>query len=263
MRMTSEQMRNEIAASLPLPVGIRIYDTLPSTNTYARALAEAGETGPLVVIARTQTAGRGRYDRRFESPEDCGIYLSYLLHPDCRADEVPMLTTCTAVAVAEAIESLTDVKVQIKWVNDLWVSGKKISGILTEGAFSPDGGVRYAVVGVGINVKRAVMPPEVADIATSLENVTSKIPSISLLTARVIEKMTAHFACFTNRAYLESYRARSALDGCRVTVSRGEEIYEAMVRGVGESGELLLTMDDGEERVLVSGEVVSIKRTKQ
>ncbi len=245
--------------ALPQLGEVEVHDTLPSTNTRARALAEAGAPDGTVVIARGQTAGRGRFDRAFVSPVDCGLYLSYIVRPTCPAEEIPHLTTCAAVAVAEAVETLADTTVQIKWVNDLWIDGKKICGILTEGALNTDGSARYAVIGIGLNVRHAALPVEVAEIATSIEDATGERLSLAAVAEEVLRTLGARLAHFTDKTHLAAYRARSALDGARVQVLRGNDAYDATVVGIGAEGELLLVRDDGARVSLSSGEV-SVRR---
>ncbi len=242
--------------ALPMLGGVEIYDCIPSTNTRARELAEAGAPDGTVVIAWEQTMGRGRYDRRFESPRDGGLYLSYIVRPDCAAALAPHLTTCTAVAVAEAVEALTGSEVKIKWVNDLWMGEKKVCGILTEGALDVERGrLRYAVVGIGLNVRHAELSPAVAEIATSVEDATGEEIDLADMAVELLRVLHARLSRFADGTHLASYRRRSALDGRRVTIRRGEESYSATVRGIGAEGELLLTTEEGREVSLTSGEV--------
>ncbi len=246
--------------AVPCLTQVEVHDTLPSTNSYAKMLAEEGAPSGTVVIARTQTAGRGRFDRRFASPVDSGIYLSYIVRPTCYAEEAPLFTTCTAVAVSEAVENITGGEVKIKWVNDLWMSDKKICGILTEGALDVESGsLRYAVIGIGLNVKGGALPPELNEIATSVEEASGRTTDLAEMAAAVLNSLTTHLSHFSDRAFLASYRARSALDGREVRIERGKEAFEATVRGVGEAGELLVTLTDGREMSLFSGEVVSVR----
>ncbi len=246
--------------ALPWLGAVEVHDTLPSTNIRARALAEAGAPDGTVVIAHTQTAGRGRYDRRFESPAGGGLYLSYILRPQCTAELSQHITTCTAVAVAEAVEGLAPADVKIKWVNDLWVGTRKLCGILTEGAVDMEGGrLRYAVIGIGLNVRHADFPPPLVDIVTSVEDETGVQLAVEDVAVAVLRRLHERLATFTDKTHLEAYRRRSVLDGKRVHVRRGSEEYDALVRGIGTDGELLLTTDDGMHHSIASGEVVSVK----
>ena len=150
---------------------IEYHDSIDSTNNRAKALAAQGAPHGTLVCAIAQTGGRGRFGRVFHSPEGSGIYISFVLRPKMPAERAVMLTSMTAVAVARAIEQLADVQVQIKWVNDLFIDGKKTCGILCEAGMDFESGqLEYAVVGIGVNVGKMTFPEELADIATSVGN---------------------------------------------------------------------------------------------
>ncbi len=132
-----------------------MFDTVTSTNLVLRDLASQGAPEGTVVIAARQTGGRGRKGRAFFSPEYTGVYVSLLLKPKIAPDDATLITTTAAVAVCEAVESLSDRKAEIKWVNDVFVDGKKICGILTEGSFDMESGqFEYAILGTGITFTR-------------------------------------------------------------------------------------------------------------
>ncbi len=136
---------------------IRVYETITSTNTVLKQMAEDGAPQGTVLAAAEQTEGRGRLGRSFYSPKQTGVYFSLLLRPYIRPEEAGTLTVCAAAAVAEAIENITGQPAQIKWVNDILLGEKKVCGILTEGAMDVETGLlKYAVVGIGINIR----PPE-------------------------------------------------------------------------------------------------------
>ena len=123
-----------VAACLDKSAGFALEYTeeIDSTNNRARALAEAGCDEWTVVLAESQTAGRGRLGRQFYSPKGGGIYMSVVVRPDCEVQYANMLTLAAAAAVVEAIEAVCDIKAQIKWVNDIFVNMRKVCGILTE-----------------------------------------------------------------------------------------------------------------------------------
>ena len=141
------------------------YDTVDSTNNVCKALAAQG-LDSTAVIARAQTAGKGRLGRSFQSPEG-GLYLSVLWR-NCLAEQLLTVTPLAAVAVCRAVESLCGTDCGIKWCNDVVLHGKKLCGILTESSLLPDGSAVWLVVGIGVNVGQASFPPDIADMATSL-----------------------------------------------------------------------------------------------
>ena len=167
-----------------------VFDTVGSTNDEARAFAEKNKGKDAFFIAREQTSGRGRRGRVFVSREG-GLYMSYLLHPKMPAADSVMLTVFSAVALAEVIEEMTDAKVGIKWVNDLFLGGKKLAGILAEGGFSKDGkGFEYAVVGIGINLHGCTLAPEILGLATTLERECGTRVDIADFAKRLAKKLS-------------------------------------------------------------------------
>ena len=134
-------------------VSVRVFGVVESTNLLARDMARHGVVQYTAIVAQEQTHGRGTHGRSFFSPPDTGLYMSIVLRPDESVTDALFITTAAAAACAEAIESIFEAKAEIKWVNDIYVDGKKVCGILTEGLLRPDGsGIEYAVLGIGINV---------------------------------------------------------------------------------------------------------------
>jgi len=232
---------------------LTFFDEAGSTNTEAKRAAAEGAPDSFF-IARRQSAGRGRLGRSFISPEG-GIYMSYLCHPDMPPRDAVMLTAYAAVAVCEAIEELTSARPGIKWVNDVYLGGKKLSGILTEGAFSENGeSFSYAVIGIGINVLSRPMPRDVAAIATSLEDECEKVPDIASLAAAVACRLI-RFSEVPRSEYMEKYKGASVITGKRVYVTAADNAYFARAHRVLDDASLAVITDKGEEIILRSGEV--------
>src|SRR5688500_4411254 len=137
------------------------YDTIDSTNTVALKQARAGADEGLCIIARHQTAGRGRHGRTWVSEKGSGLYFSIVLRPKLDTKFLPLITLMAGVAVHDTLQEL-GLKPDIKWVNDVLVKEKKISGILAETTETNDG--LAIVVGIGINIKPSNFPPEIANI---------------------------------------------------------------------------------------------------
>ena len=218
-----------------------------STNTDLKALAQAGAVEGTTLIAAAQTGGRGRLGRAFCSPEG-GLYLSTLIRPTQPID--PGVITCrAAVAAARAIESLCDLRIDIKWVNDLYLNHRKVAGILAEGVLSPTGELSAVVLGIGINVC-GVLPAELDTIATTLEaeGVTLSREDVAAAFLNEWERV------LTDSDWLVEYRRRNLVLGRSVTVVQGSETYPATALDVTEAGHLLVRTAVG-ERVLSSGEV--------
>jgi BirA family biotin operon repressor/biotin-[acetyl-CoA-carboxylase] ligase len=159
------------------------------------------------------------------------------------------------VAVARAIERLCPLRVEIKWVNDLYVSGRKLCGILTEAGLDPvTGRLDYVVLGIGVNVAPIQFPPELETLATSLGNEGCVVDRNALIAA-ILNEWERAYATMDSGDFLCESRRRSCVLGKRVTVSRGNEIYVATAVDINEQGHLLMRRDSGETEVLASGEV--------
>ncbi len=237
-----------------------VYDCVDSTNRIAKERGDNGAPEGLVVLADSQTAGRGRLGRSFCSPADTGLYMSVLLRPQLPAQKALSITTAAAVAVCRAIERVSDRKAQIKWVNDVYCDGKKVCGILTEAAF--DGGnMAYAVLGIGINVNapKNGFPADIADIAASVYDQTKG--DRNALVAAVLDAFFEEYAHIEEKRYVDEYRARSCLVGKRVTVKAPSGDRDAVAIGVDEQCRLRVRYANGREEALSSGDV-SIKLQK-
>ncbi len=232
---------------------LTVEEHLPSTNTAARALARAGAAEGAVVVARSQSAGRGRRGRSFFSP-DGGVYMSVILRP-CATMTAGDITACAAVAVARAIERLCAAEVGIKWVNDLFINDRKVCGILTEGECAADGTLAYAILGIGVNVAPTVFPDDVP--ATSLANEGYPVDRAALIAA-VLEEWEALYTAYDPAAILAESRRRSVILGREVTVHQGTSVYPATALDITAHGHLTVRTATGEVIILSSGEV-SIK----
>ena len=237
------------------------FEILPetdSTNNYAKELAISGKRNRTVVITEKQNGGKGRLGRPFYSPEGNGLYMSVLCRPEINVDCAPLITSFTAVAVAKAIEKLSGQDVNIKWVNDVYMNGKKICGILTEAGFDFEGGTEdYAVIGIGINVLGTDFPEELINIATSIEKETGLKISRNDLAAEVLNNLENMSCEIKNKKYLDTYRKKSNVIGKRIKVTYGSQVFYAEALDINENAALIVKTEDG-IKTLNSGEV-SIK----
>ena len=229
---------------------LQVVDTTVSTNTDLRQLAAEGAPEGTTLVAVTQTGGRGRRGRTFFSPEG-GIYLSTLLRP--ATADIGQITSAAAVAAARAIERLCPLEVGIKWVNDLYIDGRKVCGILAEGEFEPHGTPAYVLLGFGINVAPCKMPDELKDIATSLGNLCPP-PSRAALVAALLEEWERAYSALSAEDIVAESRRRSVVLGRQVTVMRGAEQFLATAVDITAAGHLLVRTAAGETE-LASGEV--------
>lgn len=236
-----------------------ILPEVDSTSTYAKRLALEGAS-EAVVLAESQTGGRGRLGRSFSSPKGRGLYLSILTRPPLETAECALITACVGVAVCDAIEQVCGRRPAIKWTNDLQFDGKKLCGILTELTTEGESGrVLSLVMGIGINVAQSEAEfGELAEIATSIRLATGREVRRAVLAAAVIrevERMTEALAGGGVDDYLTRYRSDCSTVGKRVTVIGPREKREALALDVTERAELVVRYDDGTEEALSSGEV--------
>ena len=234
---------------------MEVNERLDSTNTRAKALAATGAPHGYLVVAESQSGGKGRMGRSFFSPEHSGVYITYVLRPKLLADKAVMITSMAAVAVARAIEALCDVDVKIKWVNDPYIGGMKACGILCEASMDFEtGGLEYAVLGIGINVTQMTFPPELQSIATSIENECGHAVSRSRLIAEISNQLEALYGQIETGEFMAESRARSNVIGRDVLVIRGDERFEARALDIDDAGRLVIRTESGVSRV-GSGEI--------
>ena len=165
-----EQILSHLSPQYPWKAHFQFFPSIGSTNDHLRTLARAGAPEGTVLVADCQTGGRGRRGRSFHSPEGAGIYMSILLRPNCLPAELLHLTCAAGTAMCDAVEAAAGFRPGIKWTNDLVFGKRKLGGILTELGFTPQGGVDYAIIGIGINCCQTAQdfPEEIRAIAGSL-----------------------------------------------------------------------------------------------
>lgn len=231
--------------------------TVNSTNTIAKEMAALGAKEGTVILATEQTEGRGRMGRTFYSPNSTGLYMSLILRPKLDLNDSLLITTSAAVAVSRAIEKLTEEAVQIKWVNDIFMNDKKVCGILTEASLNVEnGGLEYAVVGIGINVTTKDFPDDIKTIAGSIfSNKPKDQPITSLLAAEVLNNLAASMDSLTDRNYLVEYKKRSFLIGKDIYVLRGKDAHPAIAVDIDDRARLVVEYPNNSREALSSGEV--------
>lgn len=229
-------------------------EEIDSTNEELKRQAAKGAVHGTVLCADFQTNGRGRRGRSWDSPKGENIYLSILLRPELEPAEASMLTLIGALAVADSIEETTGTKCQIKWPNDLVCDGKKVCGILTEMSTGPEG-IRYVIVGIGINVNRGIFPEEIAHMAASIDSGQGREAIIASLLLHFEEKYNI-FLNYKNLApFLEEYNERLAGIGKQVQILSGGEGLIRTSHGIDEDGALIVSDEEGKKEKIISGEV--------
>lgn len=264
---------NRISADLIAPLlttkeigrNMQVFSEIGSTNTAAKKLASERVPDGTVIIADKQTEGRGRMGRSFESPSGTGIYMSLVLYPKFGLECAPLITSAAACAVAEAIDEVCGCDVSIKWVNDLYLNGRKICGILTEASLGLEmKNLDHAVIGIGVNVRnvRNVFGEELGNIATSIEDETGVKADRNVLCGAMLNKLEHYLGMVESREFLNEYRRRELLTGNTITANVGGNTLTGMAMGIDDNANLIIKLPDGKLKKLSSGEA-SLCRVKQ
>lgn len=237
-----------------------ILDEIPSTNTYVKEHKDLPDH--TVVLAKTQTSGRGRMGKTFHSEDQGGLYLSLLLTKDLTRYNTDLATLAAALAAAETLDSKCGVHTRIKWVNDLYLSGRKVCGILTEGSLEFESGtLNSLIIGIGINVNTESFPEELKGIATSLYEVTEKKFLRSALIADLLLNLEKHLLMTRENPekLLRSYKEKMLYLGEDITIHRGNETTSGKLLDLSPQGHLIVE-SQGKILTLNSGEISIRKR---
>ena len=257
-------MKQEILSVLPgdhpWQNHIICYNEVTSTNDLAKAMANQGVPDGTVLVAKSQTAGRGRLGRTFHAPDGLGVYLSVILRPDCTPEQLMHLTCATAVAMCNAVEACSGLRPQIKWTNDLVAGNKKLGGILTElSVNSVTGKVDWVVVGVGINCCQQAgnFPPDIKNIATSLLQWSKKHTQPEHLAGYMIDALyqmrNSLLTCKND--ILSTYRKDCMTVGRQTVLIRGDEKQYGTALDIDDNGGLVVQFDNGSVETVQSGEI--------
>lgn len=224
-----------------------------STNNEAKRLLAGGLNTDALIVADCQTAGRGRRGRSFFSPAGSGLYMTLVLRRDLALTNALTMTTMTAVAVTRVIRRLTGKIPEIKWVNDIYLNGRKVCGILTEAITDfESGSIESIIIGVGINVTTEDFPEGLSSTAGSLCTLSSTRGELAAAVASEVLTMTDDIS---NRSYLDEYRELSMVIGKKITFYRNSTAQEAKALGIDDSGGLIIRLPNGSVETLSSGEI--------
>ncbi len=234
---------------------IKYFECVTSTNDIVKELANGGAAEGTVVIAGSQSKGRGRLGRSFMSPGGSGLYMSILLRPKYRADTALLITTAAAAAVAAVLEKHSKKRAYIKWVNDIFIDKKKVCGILCEGQLSSEGKMEYAVLGIGVNLRE---PEggflELSGIAGALFKKEETYDKDAII-KDILNAFFAYYGRLGDKPHRKEYVSRDMLLGKEVTAfSADKELYSARAEGIAEDFSLILNRD-GKIEQLSTGEV--------
>ncbi|MBK5100811.1 MAG: biotin--[acetyl-CoA-carboxylase] ligase [Desulfobacteraceae bacterium] len=234
------------------------FSETDSTNTRAKELATQGAPEGTLVVSEEQTGGRGRKGREWFSPSKGGIYLSLILRPTISPGEAPKITLLTAVATAEALLSLTQLEIRIKWPNDILVNGKKLVGILTEMSTDMDK-IDYVVVGLGLNVNTPGFPKDISDKATSLFIETGKQFSRARLVAEFLKMEEHYYELFKKVGFepvITRWKELADIIGKQIAVEMIDQTLLGEVQDIDGDGFLILRDNTGTSHRIISGDVI-------
>ena len=230
---------------------IILLKTVDSTNTYAKKSAADGAKDGTVVIAEQQTAGRGRRGNSFYSPAKSGLYMTVILRPELHATDIDLFTICAGCGVCRAVERLSGRTPLIKWVNDVYLDGKKICGILSEATTDFESGIVDSIVtGIGINISTVDFPDGLGSKAGS-------IGSGNVTRARLAATVCSELIYCLGRSREENiadYKSRSLVLGKELNFVQNGVEYTAKAVDIDDKGQLVVLTEDG-EMILNSGEV--------
>lgn len=235
---------------------VKTYQTIDSTNAEAKRRLNDNPHEDVLILAESQEKGRGRLGRTFYSPSRNGIYMSLALHDLNPKNDATLVTTAAAVAVCQAIEELTELKPQIKWVNDIFIDDKKVCGILTEGILSLETQtIQSIILGIGLNVfEDENLPADLQQIVGSLfkkENPVSR----NELAASIINHFFRIYETMETREYLAAYRERCFVLGRNVTFIKNNKTYAGRATGIDDTGALEIQLNDNTTTKISYGEI--------
>lgn len=244
-----------------------LFDELDSTNTCATSLAAQGAPEGTLVLARSQSGGRGRLGRVWVSPRDAGIYMSIVLRPELNRSELPVLSLLTGVACSQAVSRTCGLDVGLKWVNDLVLGKRKLGGILVEMTSpppaSPDRKSQEppsVIIGIGVNVRlsESAVPAELSDKMEWLERACNRVVSSSMLLAEICNCLEALYFDLRNgqkAAILQQWKDRSVTLNRYVKAESAQQSVRGIAVNISADGALIVRQDDGTEVTLYGGEV--------
>ena len=246
----------------PFQPTILRFDSIDSTNLEAMRQARAGAAEGLCIVAREQTQGRGRLDRSWQSPRDSGLYFSILLRPRIGMTAWPLITLMASLAVADALMKACNLRVDIKWPNDICFGERKLCGILAEAVDAEAGPA--TVVGIGINLKADSLPATVSDLAMSVEAATGAKPDGTRVLSELLKAFGERYELLQSplggEHTIREWCANSSYAiGRQVRVSLEHDTFEGTTRGLEGDGALRVETAGGKIRLVRAGDVTALR----
>lgn len=245
-----------MAVTLPAGYTARVLGEIDSTNEEARRLAKAGTEGPVWIMARTQTAGRGRRGRSWVSPPG-NLMATLLLRPDCPPIAAGQLSFVAALAVAELVQGVDPrLEITLKWPNDVLVRDKKVAGILLESSSRPSGALEFLAIGIGVNLRHH--PDDTPYPVTSLAAQTARVPEPEQALSALAQGFDRAFRLWRTHGFgpiRDGWLKRAKGVGRPILVRLADEELEGIFQGLDSDGALILQQPSGLTRLVTAGEV--------
>ena len=252
--------KNEILNELNTKIfgkNIFSFDTLNSTNTFAKSLSKEEVPHGTLIIAEEQTAGRGRLQRNWVSPAGKNLLFSIILYPDFGIEKISLLPFAGSLAIADAIETITGLSSTCKWPNDVLINGKKVCGMLLESSLG-NSVQEKIILGIGLNVNQEEFSEELKFKASSLQIESGIVINRVTLLQKILEELENRYeqlSHFPAQQLLNDWRMKALLFGKKITVLESEFSFTATAIDVNEDGSLIIETEDGQKRNIFSGDV--------
>ncbi len=230
-------------------------ENIDSTNTYAKEMIKKETECPILIYANKQTNGRGRLGRTFVS-KNGGVYMSIVFKMSLKDFKPTLVTSYTAVVVSDAIDKITGLKTSIKWVNDIYINNKKLSGILVESVIKNN--EAYIIVGIGINVLHQQFDQELKQIVTTIEDEINQKYNPKTFIDEISTSFFTHFNKILTREYINKYREKSCVIGKNIFLTINNEIHQVKAIDIDDEGELIVREKDKTYKTY-SGEITKVK----
>jgi len=233
------------------------YTKTTSTNDMAIQLAENGAEEGTLIVAEEQTSGKGRRGRSWLSPERSSILASLILHPDVDIKKAGIITMISGIAITKSIRDLVQLPAFIKWSNDVVINNRKVSGILVEAKIEKK--IKFVVAGIGVNVNTSKdqFPTEIREIATSLSIESGRNLSRIYLLQEILKQFEYRYLRLKDNDFSDEWKSLSNMMGSYIEINTSDGMISGTAMDVDDTGALMIRLDTGQIRRIVSGEVSS------
>jgi BirA family transcriptional regulator, biotin operon repressor / biotin---[acetyl-CoA-carboxylase] ligase len=249
--MTESEIRQHLTTRI-FGKKIFTFDSIDSTNTYAKSLALQNDSEGSLIIAEEQTAGKGRLNRSWQAEKGKSLTFSVIITPKIPPEHIGILSLYASLAVAEAIENILPLTPVCKWPNDVLLDGRKVCGILSEVVFKSETSY-LVIIGIGINVNQSIFPTELQEIATSLFLTTGRSVDRAILLAKVLERLESWHEVIQNNQtdrILQHWKKYCTMFDKKVTIEQQEIKLQGIAAGLAEDGGLIINTSDKQIKVL-------------